>query len=115
MPFAGYEDFAECVRQNQDKGNPEAYCGAIKHKVEDKAVNWPPLSDKAEPVRDPYAVATVVAERLGWSDFSEGSEGRRKRDEIAEAIEQTERKMLRKAALGDTVKELAVLVKSLCG
>lgn len=34
-PFAGYDDFADCVAQNQDKDDPEAYCGTIKHKVED--------------------------------------------------------------------------------
>ncbi len=34
MPFAGYEDFAACVAANQDKDNPEAYCGAIQAKVE---------------------------------------------------------------------------------
>jgi hypothetical protein len=33
-PFAGYEDFAACVAANQDKDDPEAYCGSIKHKVE---------------------------------------------------------------------------------
>lgn len=33
-PFAGYEDFEACVRANQDKGDPEAYCGAIRHRVE---------------------------------------------------------------------------------
>ena len=35
-PFAGYTDFAACVAANKDKGDPEAYCGYIKHKVEDK-------------------------------------------------------------------------------
>lgn len=34
-PFAGYEDFDDCVRQNSDKHDPDAYCGFIKHKVED--------------------------------------------------------------------------------
>jgi hypothetical protein len=34
-PFAGYSDFAACVAANQDKDDPEAYCGSIKHKVED--------------------------------------------------------------------------------
>lgn len=34
-PFAGYKDFADCVSKNQDKHDPEAYCGSIKHKVED--------------------------------------------------------------------------------
>lgn len=34
MPFAGYKDFADCVARNQDKDNPEAYCGRIKHQAE---------------------------------------------------------------------------------
>ena len=34
-PFAGYKDFADCVAKNKDKSNPDAYCGYIKHKVED--------------------------------------------------------------------------------
>ena len=33
MPFAGYEDFADCVSKNQDKEDPDAYCGKIKHQV----------------------------------------------------------------------------------
>ncbi len=36
MPFAGYADFDECVRKNQDKKDPEAYCATIKRKVEGK-------------------------------------------------------------------------------
>lgn len=35
-PFAGYKDFADCVAKNQDKDDPEAYCGKIKHKTENK-------------------------------------------------------------------------------
>jgi len=38
MPFAGYTDFADCVAHNRDKDDPDAYCGSIKHKVEDKAL-----------------------------------------------------------------------------
>jgi len=38
MPFAGFRDFADCVQQNKDKRNPDAYCGSIKHNVEDKAM-----------------------------------------------------------------------------
>jgi len=34
-PFADYSDFADCVSKNKDKGDPDAYCGYIKHKVED--------------------------------------------------------------------------------
>jgi len=33
-PFADYADFDDCVRKNQDKEDPEAYCGSIKAKVE---------------------------------------------------------------------------------
>ena len=33
-PFAGFKDFAHCVSENQDKDNPEAYCGKVKHQVE---------------------------------------------------------------------------------
>jgi len=33
-PFAGYTDFADCVAKNQDKDNPEAHCGQIKHQTE---------------------------------------------------------------------------------
>lgn len=36
MPFAGYKSFADCVKKNQKKRDPEAYCGKIKHQVEDK-------------------------------------------------------------------------------
>ncbi len=35
MPFADYTDFADCVAKNRDKDNPDAYCAAIKRKVED--------------------------------------------------------------------------------
>ena len=34
VPFAGYKDFDECVKKNQDKSDPKAYCGAIKAKAE---------------------------------------------------------------------------------
>lgn len=35
--FAGYENFDECVAQNQDKEDPEAYCAAIQAQVEGEA------------------------------------------------------------------------------
>jgi len=34
-PFAEYPNFAACVAANQDKENPEAYCGQIKHETEE--------------------------------------------------------------------------------
>lgn len=36
MPFAGYEDFAACVADNQDKDDPEAYCGTIQARVKEE-------------------------------------------------------------------------------
>lgn len=39
MPFAGYSSFDDCVSKNRDKDDPEAYCGSIKHKTEDKAMS----------------------------------------------------------------------------
>lgn len=37
MPFGDYEDFDDCVRKNQDKEDPEAYCAAIKKAIEGQA------------------------------------------------------------------------------
>ena len=34
MPFGGFKDFADCVARNQDKDDPDAYCGRIKAQVE---------------------------------------------------------------------------------
>lgn len=41
MPFAGYPDFDACVLANKDKGDPSAYCGAIKSKVEKASLKSP--------------------------------------------------------------------------
>ena len=29
-----YKNFAQCLRMNSEKNNPEAYCGKIKHQIE---------------------------------------------------------------------------------
>ena len=39
MPMGKYESFAACVAQNKDRENPEAYCGALKKKVEGEEIN----------------------------------------------------------------------------
>ncbi len=36
MPFGEYDDFDACVRANSDKDDPDAYCAAIKRKIEGK-------------------------------------------------------------------------------
>ncbi len=35
-PFAGYNDFADCVSKNRGKRDARAYCGSIMHTVEGK-------------------------------------------------------------------------------
>lgn len=37
MPFAGYENFDECVAKNGDQDDPDAYCATIMRQVEGKA------------------------------------------------------------------------------
>lgn len=34
-PFAGYDNFEDCVEDNQDKDDPEAYCGELKDRAEE--------------------------------------------------------------------------------
>lgn len=41
-PFAGYEDFDACVKANQDKEDPDAYCASIMQRVE-KATSDPDI------------------------------------------------------------------------
>lgn len=37
MPFADYANFADCVRQNPQADDPDAYCGSIQARTENKA------------------------------------------------------------------------------
>ena len=37
MPFANFVNHADCVRQNPDKDDPDAYCGSIQARTENKA------------------------------------------------------------------------------
>ena len=37
-PFGEYNDFVDCVKQNQDKKNPQAFCAWLEHKITGK---WP--------------------------------------------------------------------------
>lgn len=60
-----YSDFEDCVAKNQDKENPEAYCGAIKNQIEGKGELKMPdgLEEvkKSEPVAQPPAAAASTA------------------------------------------------------
>jgi len=37
-PFAGYEDFTDCVAKNQNNANPEAFCAWLHKKTTGQ---WP--------------------------------------------------------------------------
>lgn len=43
MPFGEYKDFDECVAQNQDKENPEAYCAQLHYNITGQ---WPAQMSK---------------------------------------------------------------------
>ena len=49
-----------------------------------KSTNYNGVLEKN--VANPFAVATAQAKKLGYDDFKEGSEGDKKRKEIAEAL-----------------------------
>ncbi|HEY7824647.1 MAG TPA: hypothetical protein VIG24_17530, partial [Acidimicrobiia bacterium] len=42
MPFGPYEDFADCVSKNQDKSNPEAYCGYLESMLKPESMQAVP-------------------------------------------------------------------------
>lgn len=39
MPFAGYEDFDECVQDNQDKDDPQAFCAWLEEQTRECDMN----------------------------------------------------------------------------
>jgi len=45
IPFGQYKDFKDCVKKNQDKKNPRAYCAEIHKKITGK---WPSEMSAAE-------------------------------------------------------------------
>lgn len=43
MLFSKFKDFKDCVKNNQDKDNPEGYCAVLHHEI---TGNWPAESLK---------------------------------------------------------------------
>lgn len=80
-PFAGYDDFDDCVSKNQDADDPEAYCGSIKHKVEDSKESARIASTIRLSARDAAAAEIEVrrwqaSQKGGGSPFArEGERG----------------------------------------
>jgi len=45
MPFGEYENFADCLSKNQDKSDPQAYCGFLQDKIESATANVVKIAD----------------------------------------------------------------------
>jgi len=94
-------------RYKQHKNNEKALTVGINQNKADEAKN-----DRKGFIRrkllkkqqNPFAIATAKAKEMGYSDFSEGSKGRKKRSEIAEAIK--EEKMIKSLSKTKTVEKL---------
>src|SRR3990167_5538198 len=48
MPLGPYESHADCTSQNQDKDNPDAYCGSIEHAIGEKSDDGHSFTDLPE-------------------------------------------------------------------
>lgn len=66
-PFAGYDNFEDCVRQNQDKDDPEAYCGEIQRKVKntEKTITEQTFDDYPEAAQENARMALEAKEDTG--------------------------------------------------
>jgi hypothetical protein len=72
-PFAGYKNFQDCVKKNQDKGNPEAYCGKIKMQTEG--------STRRKRLWNRLTGRRVTANNVHHFDSSAGTYGRTQTDD----------------------------------
>jgi len=69
-PFAGYDDFDDCVDQNSDKADPEAYCSVIKRKTEQAQQLSEAVEDVDTTPTDEIAnIASEVLEKIDDSEF----------------------------------------------
>lgn len=65
-PFGGYTNFEDCVAKNQDKENPEAYCGQIKHQVEEETYLQRKVEEKLNEITDVINELSTVKDDLSW-------------------------------------------------
>lgn len=70
-PFADYADFADCVAKNQDKSDPEAYCGAIQASVEGKALPMPTAAGEKKSVPAAHPLSTPEARKIKWTELTQ--------------------------------------------
>ena len=69
MPFAGYKDFDECVKKNQDKSDPKAYCGAIKAKAENSDTGEDKMADMESKVTRMFNLSDQGLSFVGQDKF----------------------------------------------
>ncbi len=90
-PFADYDDFDDCVSQNQDKNDPEAYCAAIKRKVEQSKDLKEAISDvNTEPTEEMAEIASTVLEKIKDPELDNDECGTRVGLERANQLENQE-------------------------
>ena len=63
-PLGEYEDFADCVAKNQDKDDPEAYCGSIEQKVKDVGEKVDAPRSEAERAMAHFEISSEEWEQL---------------------------------------------------
>ncbi len=88
-PFAGYEDFADCVAKNQDKDDPEAYCASIENKTEGETLR---RLNKIE--KDVKEIRKLLHERSNRTEVEEVKRKQRDKelaDNIKSIKEQTQK------------------------
>jgi hypothetical protein len=72
MPFAGYKDFAECVRKNADKKDPKAYCGTIQAATEGVMTK----KQSSTPTLEEFRATEIIDFDGGFISAQEGEDGR---------------------------------------
>jgi len=82
VPFGEYESLEDCVAKNKDKEDPAAYCGAIKHAVEEQVADEEVIKAKLLKIQqqisakeksnispeEQAAINALYAERRGLED-----------------------------------------------
>jgi len=90
-PFAGYDDLNDCVSQNSDKSDPEAYCAAIKRKTEQSKELAEAVSDvDTQPTEEIAEIASEVLEKIDDTEFDNDDCGTRTGLERANQLENRE-------------------------
>lgn len=85
MPFSTYKDFKDCVAQNRDKDNPQAYCAEIKKKAEGLEQNESikGVTIQMDSTENPYIIKDVPLlsegiwneHRYPWDEINNSAQG----------------------------------------